>query len=252
MEEEREGKASDVQRPNGNNGVAMKKKPILDQYRGRLTPEKAAEGMRVAAANAERLVADAEILLGAKRFPSACALAILAIEELGKRRILLGIASSMTEVDLAKWWKNYRDHGAKNLEWITTLMYASGARTFKDFLPMYDKQSDHSDVLEGAKQLSVYTDCLADEHWSEPAKAIDESIATPLVKLARQKCIKVTMSPREIELWVALVAPKAGTDKLGGVIAYYETLELEGLSRHRVEKVKAFLQGMWDENQKED
>jgi AbiV family abortive infection protein len=40
--------------------------------------------MNAAARNAARLVSDAEILLGAKRYPSAAALAVLAIEESGK------------------------------------------------------------------------------------------------------------------------------------------------------------------------
>ena len=58
------------------------------QYRGRLTNRQIAEGMTAAAANARRLLSDAVLLLEAERWPTAAALAILAIEEAGKQAIL--------------------------------------------------------------------------------------------------------------------------------------------------------------------
>ena len=54
------------------------------RFRGRLSPKQVAVGMNAAARNAARLVSDAEILLEAKRYPSAAALAVLAIEESGE------------------------------------------------------------------------------------------------------------------------------------------------------------------------
>ena len=56
----------------------------LSQLQGRLTLDQIAEGMNAASKNAIRLVEDAQVLLAAERYPSALALAILAIEEARK------------------------------------------------------------------------------------------------------------------------------------------------------------------------
>jgi hypothetical protein len=61
-------------------------------YRGKLSPKQAAEGMNAAAQNAKRLCEDAQLLFEARKFPTACALAILSIEESGKLPFLREIA----------------------------------------------------------------------------------------------------------------------------------------------------------------
>ena len=71
-------------------------KKSLDQYKGRLLPEQIAEGMNAAVRNATSLVDDANLLLERKRFPSAVALAILAIEEAGKTPSCAECRSSRT------------------------------------------------------------------------------------------------------------------------------------------------------------
>lgn len=63
----------------------MPSKSQLQQYRGPLTAKEIAEGIAAAQNNARRLVADAKCLLATGRYPSATGLAILAIEEAGKR-----------------------------------------------------------------------------------------------------------------------------------------------------------------------
>jgi AbiV family abortive infection protein len=70
---------------------------MLAQYKGRLTPQQAADGINEARGNAERLYADAAVLFEQKRFESACALAILSIEEFGKPAILRRVATATTD-----------------------------------------------------------------------------------------------------------------------------------------------------------
>src|SRR5262245_52105360 len=53
------------------------KKP-LQQFSGSLTPQKIADGMNAAARNAMRLFEDAEAMAKVERYPTACALAVLA------------------------------------------------------------------------------------------------------------------------------------------------------------------------------
>ncbi|WP_437412965.1 AbiV family abortive infection protein [Sinorhizobium meliloti] len=101
----------------------------LTQYKGPLTPSQAAEGIALARANAARLIADAELLLESDRHASATALAILAIEELGKVQVIKIIALQSGEAELKQAWRDYRSHRAKNVQWILPKLAAEGART---------------------------------------------------------------------------------------------------------------------------
>lgn len=56
----------------------------LNQYRGPLSSTEIAAGMNAARENTNRLAKDAKLLFEQERYPSALALAILAIEETGK------------------------------------------------------------------------------------------------------------------------------------------------------------------------
>lgn len=184
----------------------MKKK--LDVYCGKLTPAQVAEGMNAAAANARRLFEDATILLKARRFASAAALAVLSIEESGKVSILRRLALAHTNSDLQKDWKAYRSHTNKNSAWIFPTLFAQGARKLDDFTKLFDEQSDHPFLLDQVKQLSFYTDCLGKTHWSVPEIVIDEPLARMLVKTADLlKGGKYPHTEKEIDLWIEHMWP---------------------------------------------
>jgi AbiV family abortive infection protein len=89
----------------------MSKKPIR-QFSGPLTPRQIADGMNAAARSARRLYEDAEVMAKASRFPTACALAVLSIEEAGKRAVLRQIASAKTDTERKAAWRDYRSHQA--------------------------------------------------------------------------------------------------------------------------------------------
>jgi AbiV family abortive infection protein len=97
---------------------AMTRKKAIRQYKGKLSHEKIAAGMNAATLNAKRLLDDANLLFAAKRYPGACSLANLSIEESGKLSQLRGIAIAPDERVLKDAWKVYRDHQAKNAHWI--------------------------------------------------------------------------------------------------------------------------------------
>ncbi len=61
--------------------AAMSQSKVMPLYKGRLSAGQIAAGMNAARKNAKRLLEDAKLLLEAKRFPTACSLAILSIEE---------------------------------------------------------------------------------------------------------------------------------------------------------------------------
>jgi AbiV family abortive infection protein len=135
----------------------MKKK--LNIFRGRLEPAEIAAGMNAAAGNAYRLAEDASALFDERHFPSAAALAILAIEEAGKISILRELSVATTDGEVAEPWKAYRSHTRKNLTSLLPALAAAGATKLDDFKPLFSDDSDHPFVLDQLKRIGFYTDC---------------------------------------------------------------------------------------------
>jgi AbiV family abortive infection protein len=220
--------------------MAKRSKPIA-QYGGQLSAQQIADGMNAAARNAKRLLADATVLIEAKRFPTACSLAILSIEESGKLSLLRGFAGVTVDEVLRSRWKAYRDHQAKNAAWIIGELAAKGARTLDDLAPMFAQDSDHSALLDVVKQLGFYTDCYGNAHWSDPQAVLDEKFATMLLTIAQVLLPKHETTKREIELWIEHVAGHWGTPAMRqAAIEFHKAMEQEGLSDHTIEEIEAF------------
>jgi AbiV family abortive infection protein len=217
------------------------RKRAINAYRGKLSPKQVAEGMNAAARCAKRLCEDAETLLAAGRYPTACALAILSIEEAGKPSVLRELACATNTTRLNEAWRRYSDHRQKNAEWIITELFAKGARTLDDLWSVFDPKSDHPDLLNVVKQLGLYSDCYGDAHWSEPHAVIDEKLARAIVCTAKVLVPKHDTTEREIELWIKHVGPHWGSPQMyAGAIAFYEAMENEGLSAHSLEEIRRF------------
>lgn len=217
------------------------RKPAIQVYRGSLTPAQIAEGMNAAARNAKRLYEDAETMLAVKRYPTACSLAILSIEEAGKMSILRELSCAADKVRQKTAWKRYTDHRSKNVQWIIIELAAKGAKTIDDLRPIFDEQSDHNDVLDVIKQLGFYSGCYGKAHWSEPAEVIDEKLARTIVVAAKVLVPKHDTTEREIELWIEHVGKHWPRPEMrAGAIAFEEAMIKEGLGRHSIDEVKAF------------
>jgi AbiV family abortive infection protein len=165
-------------------GLDVKKK-LLPSYQGQLTPKQVAEGITAARGNAKRLYEDAELLFERERYPSACALAVLSIEESGKAGILRRIATEINSAGCEKLWREYRTRTKKNVAWIGPEMMRRGLRTLNVLRLIADPTSGHPQVLDALKQLSVYTDCFSDAKWSKPTEAIDKRVAQEIMSSAR-------------------------------------------------------------------
>jgi AbiV family abortive infection protein len=98
--------------------------------------------------NAVALIADAELLYGAGRFPRACALAIIAWEELGKSQIAADYYSGMlTE---AEYKPAFKEHRLK-----TSYLNRAGAIDGQPFLTVaYNTTIGHR--LEEVRQVALY------------------------------------------------------------------------------------------------
>lgn len=174
----------------------------LNSYKGILNPSQIADGINASQRNAKRLLADAKILLDAERYPSAAALSILSIEESGKIPILRLLSLSRTNEESLKIWKDYRSHTKKNILWSFPEIFIQGARKLDDFKPVFDNTSEHPYLLDQLKQISFYTDCLGEAHWSEPTAVINKKLATQLISIAEILASTTEVSSDEIELWI--------------------------------------------------
>jgi AbiV family abortive infection protein len=205
---------------------AVPKKRPLEQYRGQLSPQEIAAGMNAAARNAKRLLDDAQALAKERRYPSACSVAILSIEEASKASLLRLVATAENERELNNAWKLYRNHQAKNATWIFPNLVNSGARALSDFGEITDPNSDHPAVLDSIKQLGFYTDCYAKGHWSEPNEVINEKLTDSIITVAEILCPKRETPVREVELWIRHVGHSQTKD---GLMAWRVAMKAEGL-----------------------
>lgn len=217
---------------------------LLPQFRGRLTPTDIAKGINAANCNARRLVADAEILLAAQRYPTATALAILSIEESGKVPILRAISVETDEKLLKEAWTAYRNHKLKNRMWVLPDLVLQGARYLLDFKEIINDQAEHPAILDAIKQICFYTDCYGNKNWSNPTNIIDDSLAKQLIKTAKIFCSFRDVTPREIELWVTIVGPVWRTDGMkDALLQWHQAMIKEGLTGHTQKEFESFVSG---------
>jgi AbiV family abortive infection protein len=220
--------------------VANRKKAI-ERYDGKLSAAQVAHGMSAARRNAVRLYEDANLLLEAKRFPSACSLAILSIEESGKMSLLRLLATASTDKRIKDAWRSYRDHQVKNAQWIIAELAAKGAKKLDDLSGIFDPNSDHPAVLDVIKQLGFYTDCYGKAHWSEPFDVIEDRLAKHIVWTAKILLPKRETSEREVQLWIKHVGAHWGTrDMARGALEFEKAMIAEGLSDRTIEEVERF------------
>lgn len=178
----------------------MKKR--LAHYNGALTSTQIAAGMNSAMKNATRLAEDARTMLDHRRYPSAVGLAILAIEESGKLRIMREMALSRNNAEIQSSWREYRQHTSKNQLWLLVDSVLRGASKLREFSHLFDPNSEHPYVLDQIKQISFYTDCLGKAHWSVPQDVIEHELATALVEVAEVLSKSREVTPEEIDLWI--------------------------------------------------
>ncbi|MGI8391963.1 AbiV family abortive infection protein [Brucella anthropi] len=217
----------------------------LTQYKGPLTPAQATEGIALARANAARLIADAELLTKNGRHASASALAILAIEELGKVQAIKIIMLQSGAAELKEAWREYRNHRAKNVQWILPKLAGKGARTLAHVRAAADSAGEHTAMLDSVKQLSFYTDCYGEAgRWSEPSDAVDPKFAVSILATARMLNRQKVTTERELELWATIVGPHYDKPTMiDALLEFQKQVFLEGLSPTSAEEMEAFVTG---------
>lgn len=182
----------------------------LKQWKNTLNSEQIAHGMSVASANAVRLLKDAELLFQTGSFPTACSIAILAIEEAGKISILRELSVARDGKDVKEAWRSYRSHTHKNVMWMFPSLVLSGKNTLNSLTEQLERGSEATVMLDDLKQIGFYTDCLGNRNWSVPNEVIDESAAEDILRIARILCRNRNYSKKEVDLWVKHMKPVKG------------------------------------------
>lgn len=219
-------------------------KNTLNPYAGPLTPAQVAQGISAAQENARRLLEDAKLLLDAGRLPSAAALAILSIEERGKTIVLKRLALVSDPADLKKTWSEYRSHRAKNTGWIIPQLVNEGVRTMHGMAPAVDPNAEHAGLLDALKQISLYSDCLGQAHWSVPNEIIDEALVQSLMSSAEMMWGGRSVTTREIQLWAEIVGPHYNRSRMReAIVQWQHAMVAEGLSDTPPETLEAFMRG---------
>ena len=221
-------------------------KANLSQYRGRLTPAQVADGMNSAIRNARRLADDARALFDLERYPTAASLAVLSIEESGKVSILRHFAIARDLPTCRRIWRDYRNHRSKNVAWILPDLIAAGARDLDSLQLAMQPDAEHTAILNNVKQIGLYSDCLGSVHWSEPEKVINKQLAQMLVRIADLFAAKESVTPEEMELWIAHLVPAYGASletMKEALINWYRAMNEAGLLNEDDTLVKEFVMG---------
>ena len=186
-------------------------------YTGKLTSMQVVEGINAARRNCRRLANDAALLLAAGSWPTAASLAVLAIEEAGKARLILDELSIAKEPDALKAaWKRFRNHPPK-LRQVLRPRLKGGPLRSPGFAHDYlSRLATLVRRFDRSKQSGFYLDCLQDAEnrprWEEPTSAIDEKMARTYVERAAMRAATPDVRLRTVELWVDHVraTPEAG------------------------------------------
>jgi AbiV family abortive infection protein len=176
-------------------------------FKGKLFPLQASQAIDAARRTADDLLRSAEVRFDQGRFAHCVALSVLAMEEAGKRHIIMGMLLGWDEP--ASGWRDYVRHAAK-----TQFVNDAIAMQLRNVFPQIPGHSAEEigaagpdpEVLEKTKQRAFYSDCL-DEKGSlriHDPTAIDwKSIANYVICDAR--IIVGTLrhySSTELSIWL--------------------------------------------------
>jgi len=159
--------------------------------------------------NAKRLLNDARFLFKDERYPTACSLGVLVIEEVGKLPILRRMALAQNTDQWKLCWKDFSNHLAKSIHWIIPFLVKE-SETFEDLRHKYQQQFD-ADLLNSLKQFGFYLGCYGNAHWGEPEKIIEKNEASPIMHAA--EVLAFGSQPSEFDSPAAL---KAWTTHMSG------------------------------------
>lgn len=182
------------------------------QYNQKLTLKKASEGIQVAIENSKSLLSDANLLYDNERYERATAIAVLAIEENGKGKIIREILLEDEQKKLRAKWQEYRQHTKKNITWIVPELISKGVKHLSEMQQIFDDKSPHRQELDNLKQIAFYTEAFSKCEWSNPKNVVNKEIAEHIISIATYsiKYQNIFVSEKELEIWYKHMKPVWG------------------------------------------
>jgi len=199
-------------------------------YRGKLTIEQIATGIKECLENAETLVEDARVLLEAN-CPARASFALLAADqELGKVNVLLSMAQMLPQ-DQARWrlmWKRFRGHEAK-IVWAN--MFGTSELVeprFSSILELAEKDwLTSAPHLESLRQLCLYVDYSESEkRWLSPRETSMEQGQNLMEKVVER--LQRALDCQQADLFSA-DALRIQHEELSGILEEVTHLEEAGM-----------------------
>ena len=152
--------------------------PMIRRDNLPLSAKEAGTVMYVAMRTAEFLLRDAQVLYRSGSWVRAAGLGVLALEEIGKIRLIMNIVNAGTDaVALKQAWKNYRSHPAKSSQTLTP-------GVFSDEAARLEEQYGYGLDFDRLKQLAFYSNQLEDGSWVIPEQVVTQDHSSFVLSLA--------------------------------------------------------------------
>lgn len=137
--------------------------------------------------NAQQLLDSAEVLVKNKLYSVSVLLSVLAIEELGKRRIIARyVWAEKNEKDRKRIWRSFRNHKDK-IYWAFTPFLLKGDKN--DYVSLWSERDQRKEldakVIDQIKQFSSYTN-VVDGEIINPSKFATRKSALNSILIVKQ------------------------------------------------------------------
>lgn len=178
----------------------------LGEWVGPVSPAAYARGVSASLDNARSLLDDARLLMEAKRHPRAVALAMLALEESDKLRLLFLLCMG---APTKAHWKAFRDHRRKLSSSLRLLthekfsLFGSAAASASPPPKAAKWLRDLPNLSQVLKLRCLYVDRLRDGSWSVPSRIVPPVFTAGLLSLAAYLLVWNTSWVLAAELTVA-------------------------------------------------
>ena len=127
--------------------------------------------------------------------------------------------------------------------WPFIFEVKGGARRAGDFAKLFDDGAEHPQLLDTVKQVSFYTDCVADCQWWIPERVVDADATNFIVRAAELMAKQNIVTTEEIELWIAILKPHwngSDEERATAVCAWDKEMRQRGLIKGEVTMERFF------------
>jgi AbiV family abortive infection protein len=134
-------------------------------------------GIRLCSRNARRFLKDAELLYSRRSYGHALALSVLALEEQGRKIMLVALKRNLIQMDKELWRMMFRDHGQK-----LAMSFNIFTQTLKVKPPQEELERIYRSIPDAVamKNRGLYVDFFKNS-WHSPFDADVKRAAEKLV-----------------------------------------------------------------------